>query len=109
MARAFQQVNAQYGIYADAQKGFNQNTNGCSELSIMLNELFQDAKRKSKDLIVTAIDFTNAFGSVPHEIIMSTLKQLNFPERVKTIVKDSDDDARSMTEYKRKWTRPVTW
>jgi hypothetical protein len=29
---------------------------------------------------MTTIDFTNAFGSVPHKLIMSTMRQQNFPE-----------------------------
>jgi hypothetical protein len=31
MARVFQQMNVQYGIYADVQKGFIKKTNGCNE------------------------------------------------------------------------------
>jgi hypothetical protein len=71
-------MNLQHGIYVDAQKGFIKKVKGCSEHDILLNAMFQDAKRKNKDLIVTAIDFSNAFGSVPHDLIISTLKQLNF-------------------------------
>jgi hypothetical protein len=74
-----------------------------------LNELSQDAKRKSKDLIVTAIDFTNAFGSVPQELIMSMLKQLNFPIWVRAIIKNIYDDAKSSIEYKGNQTRLITW
>jgi hypothetical protein len=66
MVTAFQKVNAKHAIYADAQKGFVKNTNGYNENNSRLNELFQDAKRKKTDLIVTAIDFTNASGSIPH-------------------------------------------
>jgi hypothetical protein len=79
MARSFQQMNLQSAIYVNTQMDFIKKTNRCSEHGILLNELFQDAKRKNKDLIVTAIDFSNAFGSVPHNLIVSTLKQLNFP------------------------------
>jgi hypothetical protein len=79
MARPFEQINLQHGIYVDAQKGFIKKTNGCSEHDILSNELFQDAKKKNKDLILTAIDFSNAFGPVPHDLIISMLKQFNFP------------------------------
>jgi hypothetical protein len=78
IARTFQQVNSRHGIYTDVQKGFIKKTSEYSEHSIIWNELFQDAKRKRKDLIITAIDITNVFGSVPHELIMSMLKQFNF-------------------------------
>jgi hypothetical protein len=98
MARAFQQMNLQHGIYVDAQKGFIKKTNGCSEHGILLNELFQDAKKKNKDLIVIAIDFSNAFGSIPHHLIMSALKQLNFPVWIRAIIKDMYDNAKSTIE-----------
>jgi hypothetical protein len=61
MARAFQQTNLQHGVYVDAEKGFIKKMNRCSEHGILLNELFQDAKRKNKDLIMRAINFSNAF------------------------------------------------
>jgi hypothetical protein len=51
----------------------------------MLNELLHDANREREDLIVTAIDFTNAFGSVPHELIVSTMKQRNLPDGCKKL------------------------
>jgi hypothetical protein len=98
MARTFQQMNLQHGIYVDAQKAFIAKTNGCNEHRILLNELFQDAKSKNKDLIVTAIDFSNAFGSVPHDLIMSTLKQFNFRIWVRAIIKDMYDMAKSTIE-----------
>jgi hypothetical protein len=109
MTRAFQQVNSKYDIYEDVQKGFIKKSNGCSEHSIMLNELFQNAKRKGTDLIITAIDFTNAFGSVPHELIMSMLKQFNFPEWIRAIVKDIYEDSKSTIEYRERQTIPIKW
>jgi hypothetical protein len=54
-------------------KCFIQKTNGCSEHGIILSELLHDANRKNEVLIVAVIDFTNAFGSVPHELIMTMM------------------------------------
>jgi hypothetical protein len=79
MARAFQFVNSKVHIFSDSQKGFIKKSNGCSEHGIILNELLHNANRNKEGLVVMAIDFTNAFGSVPHELIMSTMKQRNFP------------------------------
>jgi hypothetical protein len=75
LARAFQDINARYGVFTDPQKGFIKKRNECSEHGIMLNELFPDARRGHKDLVMTTIDFTNVFGSVPQELIMSTMRQ----------------------------------
>jgi hypothetical protein len=92
MTRVFQQMNLQQGIHVDAEKRFIKKTNGRSEHGILLIELFQDAKRKNKDLIVTVIHFSNAFGSVPHDLIMSSLRQLNFPRWVRAIINDMCDN-----------------
>jgi hypothetical protein len=75
LARAFQDINARHGVFTDPQKGFIKKTNECSEHGIMLNEPFLDAPRGYKGLVMITIDFTNAFGSVPHELIMSTMRQ----------------------------------
>jgi hypothetical protein len=80
MARAFQSINSKVYIYSDSQKGFIKKTNGCSEHGIILNELLHNVHRNREGLVVTAIDLTKAFGSVPHELIMSAMKQWNLPE-----------------------------
>jgi hypothetical protein len=83
--------------------------NGCSEQGILLNALFQDAKRKSKDLTVTAIHLSNAFGSVPHDLIMSTLKQLNFLMWVGAIIKDMYENAKSRVEDTGRQAGSINW
>jgi hypothetical protein len=70
MARAFQMINSKAHICPDTQKGFIKKRNGCSGLAIMLNELLHNASRNHQILGVTVIDFLNAFGSVPDELIM---------------------------------------
>jgi hypothetical protein len=75
------------------------------------SKIFQDGKRKRKrkDLIVTAMDFRKAFGSVSHGLIMSMLKQLNSPIRIRGIVKDMYHDAKSIIEYRGNQIRLITW
>jgi uncharacterized C2H2 Zn-finger protein len=109
MARSFQEMNRKYQVYTDSQKGFIKKTNGCSEHGIMLNELIHDARRKGKDLVVTAIDFTNAFGSVPHEMIISTMRQRNFPGWIVEIVRDMYVGATSVIELKGNRTERIGW
>jgi hypothetical protein len=74
-----------------------------------LNELFQDAKRKNKDLVVTMIDFSNTFGSVAHDLIIPTLKQFNFPIWIRAIIKDMYDNAESMIEDRGRQTGSIRW
>jgi hypothetical protein len=109
MSRCFQDINSSFHLYSDPQKGFIRKTNGCTEHGIILNELFNDANRNHKGLIITAIDFTNAFGSVPHELILSTMKQRNFPEWTRNIVQDMYTDASSYIELRGENSDPITW
>jgi hypothetical protein len=99
--RACQQLNFQNGTYVDWHNNFIKKTSGCSECGVLLNELFQDGKRKNKDLLVIAIDFSNAIGSVPHNLIVSTLKQLNFRIWGRAIIKDMYDNAQTTMEHRR--------
>jgi hypothetical protein len=109
MARSFQKINMRYKVFTDNQKGFIQKTNGCSEHAIILNELLHDANRFQKNLVVTAIDFTNAFGSVPHDMIMSAMEQRGFPEWTRRVVEDMYTGASSVIELKGRRSRPVRW
>jgi hypothetical protein len=88
IARSWQKINVGNKIFSDSQKGFIKGCNGCTEHAVILNELFHDARREDNSLIVTAIDFTNAFGSVPHDLIMSTLRQRGFPAWMQDIIED---------------------
>jgi 3-dehydroquinate dehydratase len=109
IARAFQFMNSKVHIFSDCQKGFIKKTNGCSEHGIILNELLYNAKRNREGMVVTAIDFTNAFGSVPHELIMSTMKQRNFPEWTQKIVADMYRGASSVIEMRGVRSEKIAW
>jgi hypothetical protein len=109
LARSIQNINSKVEIFSDSQKGFIKKTNGCSEHGIILNELFHNANRNREGLVVTAIDFTNAFGSVPHELIMSTMKQRNFPSWMQKIVLNMYQGASSMIKMKGTRTEKIAW
>jgi hypothetical protein len=109
MARSWQAVNARVHLFSDSQKGFIQKSNGCSEHGIILNELLHDANRRKEPLIVTAIDFTNAFGSVPHQLIMSAMKERNFPEWTQKIVADMYLGASSVIEVRGGRSSKIPW
>jgi hypothetical protein len=86
MARAIQVMNSKVQIFSDNEERFIGKTHGCSEHAMRLNELLHNANRSHKSLVVTAIDFTNPLGSVPHELIMSVMRQRQFPEWSQRIV-----------------------
>jgi hypothetical protein len=58
---------------------------------------------------VTAIDFTNAFGSVPHELILSTMKQRHFPRWTQNIVADLYNGVTSMIEKRGCRSDKIAW
>jgi hypothetical protein len=109
MSRCFQDLNSTYKLFSDHQKGFIKKTNGCTEHGIILNELFHDARRNNKELVITAVDFTNAFGSVPHELILSAMKQRNCPEWTRNIVRDMYTNASSYIELAGDKSQPISW
>jgi hypothetical protein len=109
MVRAIQNINSKVEIFSDSQKSFIKKTNGCSEHRIILNELFHNANRNKESLVVTAIDFINAFGSVPHELIMSTMKQRNFPNWMQKIVMNMYQGASSMIKMRGTRSEKIGW
>jgi hypothetical protein len=109
MARAIQNINSKTDIFSDSQKELIRETNGCSEHGIILNELLHNANRNRESLVVTAIDFTNAFGSVPHDLIISAMKQRNLPDWMMNIVKDMYQGASSTIEPRGTRPEKIAW
>jgi hypothetical protein len=72
-----------------------------------LNELPHSANRNRESLVVTAIDFTNAFGLVSHSLIMSTIKQRNFPDWMMNSVMDMYQGASSTIEMRGAQTEKI--
>lgn len=52
---------------------------GCYEHSFLLNSLVNDARRINKKLYLAWLDIRNAFGSIPHSALLSTLTHMGFP------------------------------
>ncbi len=61
-------------------------TEGCYEHTYILQSLVLDAKRHQKNLCLAWLDLRNAFGSVPHELILITLSHLGVPDSVVNLV-----------------------
>jgi hypothetical protein len=58
----------------------------------------ENADEKHREPVAT--DFTNAFGSVPDQLIMSAMKERNFPGWTQKIVADMDQGASSVFEVR---------
>ena len=50
------------------------------EHSAILSQLIREAKAEKKDLVVTWLDIANAYGSIPHSLILLALRRAHVPE-----------------------------
>ena len=87
-------------VFHPAQKGFIGGGNGAMDHISTLNELVYHAKRTNENIILTAIDLTNAFGSVPHDLIFDTIIRKGFVGSFLEIVKDIYSDNFTQIEVK---------
>ncbi|KAL5509854.1 hypothetical protein EMCRGX_G005293 [Ephydatia muelleri] len=73
--------------FSDAQKGFLA-YDGCAEHNFLLRSVMTDSRRRKKDVILTWLDLRDAFGSVPHQLLLSLMKQLGLSGTVLDVVRD---------------------
>ena len=52
---------------------------GCYEHSFLLQSTIADARRSHKNVFVAWLDLRNAFGSIPHSAISTTLTHIGVP------------------------------
>ena len=62
------------------QKGFLRKTPGCVEHTQALMEELKDAKSTRQQIFVVWVDLMNAYGQVPHNLILYALRHYKFPE-----------------------------
>ena len=52
---------------------------GCYEHTFLLQSLVGDVRRVQKNIFLSWLDLRNAFGSILHQVISSTLKHMGAP------------------------------
>ena len=72
-------MTANQYIETSVQKGFLHKMPGCIEHSQALMEELRDAKTKRRQVYAVWIDLMNAYGRVPHELIVFALRHYNVP------------------------------
>ena len=75
------------GTISPMQKGFLP-YEGCFEHSFMMSSLFEDSKRRCRDLRVVWFDLKNAFGNVTHDLLFDMMNRLNIPSEFINVCKD---------------------
>ena len=68
-------------IDKNIQKAFLPGVSGCIEHTRVLTEVVKAARMKKKTIHVAFFDLEDAFGSVPHDLIMSSLSRNFFPPK----------------------------
>ena len=61
---------------------------GCHEHTFTLQSIVADCKRNQKNCFLAWLDLKNAFGSISHEVIYTTLSHMGFPSSLIDLIKD---------------------
>ena len=73
--------------FSTAQKGFLA-FDGCAEHNFLLRSMMTDSRRRKRNLLLAWLDLRDAFGSVPHHLMLSTMERLGLSGSVLEIVRD---------------------
>eukprot|EP00731_Ephydatia_muelleri_P034312 Em0054g35a len=76
--------------FSAAQKGFLA-FDGCVEHNFLLQALLTDSRRSKRDLMLAWLDLRDAFGSVPHELLMLMMRRLGLSGGIIETVRDIYD------------------
>ena len=95
-------------IDTSIQKGGIPGISGCLEHTALLSQLIREAKAERKNLVVTWLDIANAYGSIPHDVIMKALERAHIPENTRSLIKSYYSDVRirfSTGKFTTDWQR----
>ena len=73
-------------VDTSVQKGGVPKVRGCIEHFGAMWEVIKDAKMNRRDLCVVWLDLANAYGAVPHVLIIKALRYYNIPTKIINIV-----------------------
>ena len=73
--------------FSPAQKGFLA-YDGCAEHNFLLRSVMVEARRNKRNLLLAWLDLKDAFGSVPHDLILLLMKRLGLSGSAIDIIKD---------------------
>lgn len=73
-------------INTSIQKGGVEGFSGCLEHTGVLSQLIQEAKEKKGSLTVVWLDFANAYGSIPHNLIQVALDYYHIPYNIQSMI-----------------------
>jgi len=77
---------ARNDIISAAQKEFMP-VDGCCEHNFALQAAIADARRSRRECCIVWLDLTNAFGSVPHETVFTSLQCAGLNEEAISVIR----------------------
>ena len=90
------------------QKGGIPGVSGCLEHTAVLSQLIREAKKEKKNLVVTWLDIANAYGSIPHDVIMKALQRAHIPDSTRSLIESYYSDVRirfTTAKFTTEWQR----
>ncbi|KAL1266763.1 hypothetical protein QQF64_002438 [Cirrhinus molitorella] len=75
-------------IDTSVQKGGIPGVSGCLEHTGVVTQLIREAREDKGDLVVLWLDLANAYGSIPHKLVETTLDRHHVPRKVKDLILD---------------------
>lgn len=108
-AKGIQKVNNIHPLVNINQKGFVESVNGITDNTCLINELLAAAQRRGGSNAFLSIDFKNAFGSIPHQLIFDVLKQKGFNDTLVNIVKNIYKDQSTHIDLNGSRSNRIYW
>ena len=95
------------GVMSQAQKGFLP-MEGCLEHNHLITSVLQDSRKRKRPAFLTWLDLKDAYGSVPHEILLKTMKLAGLEGATLRIVEDLYHQPTTTVKTKHATTHPIT-
>ena len=106
LAKRLTRWSIEAGVLSDEQKSARP-SEGCYEHTYLLKSLVADSRRRKKKLYLAWLDIRNAFGSVPHNTIRSTLRHIGVPADLVTLIMNAYSGATSIINTPNGTTAPI--
>ncbi len=74
---------------------------GCHEHSFTLQSVVADCKRNQKNCFFAWLDLRNAFGSISHDAIYTTLEHMGFSESLISLIRDIYTDSTTVVRTRK--------
>ena len=100
-------LNNKY-IDVSVQKGGIPGFSGCLEHISVLTQLLREARENKGDLAVMWLDLANAYGSIPHKLVETTLQRHYLPSKVINLIAHYYDNIKirfTVGEFTTAWQR----